>query len=337
MPQGGQRSRSRRCQLFQYIFQSHAACLLGGLARSTNGAGGSSGPGSNRRQGANAKLHGLLSALPAIMVALASLTYGYLASLCACGGSGGGVRTLPRLGPSSRRRLRRTSMQCSEPPSVYDLATALFWTDSWLPEGPIALLAPSLFQAIRRSRRNRSVKDALTDRSWVHDISGAPTASVLCDYVLVWERTEHVVLQPTVPDRFVWAWTADRTYTASSAYRSFFIGARHLWRAAAPPKVIFFFWVAAHGRLWTAERRRRHGLQQDATCALCDQDDETSDHLLCSCVITRERWHKLLLMVGLQHFAPGQEANLMDWWQQSRVLLSGGLRRAFDSAVLLVT
>jgi hypothetical protein len=42
-------------------------------------------------------------------------------------------------------------------------------------------------------------------------------------------------------------------------------------------------------------------------------------------------------MVGLQHLAPGQEANLMDWWQQSRVSLPGGLRRAFDSAVLLVT
>jgi hypothetical protein len=74
-------------------------------------------------------------------------------------------------------------------------------------------------------------------------------------------------------------------------------GARELWRAAAPPKVKYFFWITLHGRLWTAERRRRHGLQPDATCTLCDQMDKTIDHLLCSCVFTREVWMWLLLLL----------------------------------------
>jgi hypothetical protein len=78
-----------------------------------------------------------------------------------------------------------------------------------------------------------------------------------------------------VPDRFVWKWTTDGAYSASSAYRSFFIGrsmlvgVKHLWHANAPPKVRFFFWVTLHGRLWTAERRTHHGLQQSASCVLC--------------------------------------------------------------------
>jgi hypothetical protein len=62
------------------------------------------------------------------------------------------------------------------------------------------------------------------------------------------------------------------------------LGARHVWKAAVPPKVKFFFWMELHGRLWTADRRHRHGLQQNASCALCDQEDETTDHLLLSCV-----------------------------------------------------
>jgi hypothetical protein len=38
------------------------------------------------------------------------------------------------------------------------------------------------------------------------------------------------------------------------------LGSRELWRANVPPKVKFFFWLALHGRLWTAERQKQHGL-----------------------------------------------------------------------------
>lgn len=105
-----------------------------------------------------------------------------------------------------------------------DGASARFWTDSWLPDGPIASFALYLFGAVPRRHWNRSVWDALTDRSWVRDISGAPTAPVMCDYLLLWEKLEHVQLQPAVSDRFVWRWTADGNYSASSAYWLFFIG-----------------------------------------------------------------------------------------------------------------
>jgi hypothetical protein len=37
----------------------------------------------------------------------------------------------------------------------------MFWTDSWLPDGPIASSAPNLFRAIRPRLRGRCVKEAL--------------------------------------------------------------------------------------------------------------------------------------------------------------------------------
>jgi hypothetical protein len=43
-----------------------------------------------------------------------------------------------------------------------------------------------------------------------------------------------------------------------------------VWRASVPPKVKFFFWLALHDHLWTAECRKRHGLQAEAVYALCD-------------------------------------------------------------------
>ena len=91
-------------------------------------------------------------------------------------------------------------------------------------------------------------------------------------------------------------------------------GAKELWRAAVPPKMKFFFWLALHGRLWTAERRKSHGLQLQAACALCDQHDETTDHLLCSCVYAREVWSRLLQPFGFHGAAPQQTSTLLDWW-----------------------
>jgi hypothetical protein len=100
--------------------------------------------------------------------------------------------------------------------------------------------------------------------------------------------------------------------------------------------VKFFFWLALHGRLWTAERWMRHGLQPDSDCALCNQDDESFNHLLASCVYTREVWHHLLAHVGFQHLCPSSNSSLVDWWLQTQTLVPNAFRRGFDSLVLLV-
>lgn len=65
---------------------------------------------------------------------------------------------------------------------------------------------------------------------------------MLYEYVDLWEKLEGVQLQPLVCDRFIWRWTLDGTYSASSVYRSFFLvmssllGAKELWKASALPK-----------------------------------------------------------------------------------------------------
>jgi len=78
-----------------------------------------------------------------------------------------------------------------------------------------------------------------------------------------------------------------------------------------PPKVRFFFWLALRGRLWTAARRMCHGLQSSADCALCGQAEETVDHLLSSCVFTREVWFHILQRANMQQLAPGPAAPLV--------------------------
>lgn len=118
----------------------------------------------------------------------------------------------------------------------------MFWTDSWLLDGPICQSAPNLYRAIAKRHRKRPIKDALTERRWTRDITGAPIAAVLGEYFHLWDTLELVQLSPHASDRFIWKWIASGNYTVSSAYRAFFIGmaslpgARFVWKAAVPPR-----------------------------------------------------------------------------------------------------
>lgn len=159
---------------------------------------------------------------------------------------------------------------------VGDGTRALFWRDRWLQGRSIADLAPCLFDAVgQHARRCRTVAAGCSQRAWVQDITGALTVQVILDYLSVWDLVESTSLQPNTPDRFLWKWTADHVFTTASAYRAFFVGqysiagAKTLCKTRAPGKCKFFGWLAIHDRCWTAERRKRHNLQQDDTCVLC--------------------------------------------------------------------
>jgi hypothetical protein len=60
------------------------------------------------------------------------------------------------------------------------------------------------------------------------------------------------------------------------------------------PNVIFFMWLVAHNRCWTADRLEKRGLPHPARCPLCDQVDENLQHLLIKCVFARQLWFSIL-------------------------------------------
>ena len=61
------------------------------------------------------------------------------------------------------------------------------------------------------------------------------------------------------------------------------------------------------------------GLQHPAACPLCDQAQETIDHLLVSCVFARQMWFYILQRFGLQELAPNlEDENFDEWWVNAR-------------------
>lgn len=125
---------------------------------------------------------------------------------------------------SLTERMTTSLFSCSVTINVGDGASTRFWMDAWLPAGAIPSFAPNLFRAIGCRHLGRSVRDTLMDRRWVRDITGAPTAPVLCEYIRLWALLCDVQLRSLEPDRFVWRWIADGQYSVRSAYWAYFVG-----------------------------------------------------------------------------------------------------------------
>lgn len=129
------------------------------------------------------------------------------------------------------------------------------------------------------------------------------TSCMFCLHL--WQQLQTFQLQDDAVDRICWRWTSSLQYIARSSYEMFycsatkFEGAKIMWRSWAAPRVKLFMYLALHRRTWTAERRRRHGLQATDDCALCDQAPEHIDHLLVHCPFAREVWWSILSPVQM--------------------------------------
>jgi hypothetical protein len=124
--------------------------------------------------------------------------------------------------------------------------------------------------------------------------------------------------------------------TVSNSSVEFEPGER-IWKSWAPPKCKFFIWLASLNRCWTADRLARRGLDHPGKCVLCDQQRETIQHILISCVFSRNIWWQILCKVGLQLVAPGLEISMFqDWWSMAEGLVPVLHKDGFNTLVIFV-
>jgi hypothetical protein len=85
-----------------------------------------------------------------------------------------------------------------------------------------------------------------------------------------------------------------------------------------------------------ADKLARRGLDHPERCPLCDQQAETINHLLVSCVFARQVWDGLLQPVGLLELVPQPVDEVFDeWWRSSNMRVHGHIRKGFNSLVVL--
>jgi hypothetical protein len=202
----------------------------------------------------------------------------------------------------------------SETSLVGDGRSTCFWVDRWLHGQKIEDLAPALFASMpKQIAKKRAVQEALKDLTWVRDIRGSLQDHALLEFLVLWDILQEFHLTPGVADLHRWTPSNSGAYSSKSAYDRFFLG---LFSSSC---------IRGYGRLglrlganslcgghlsiWTANRLARRELDHPIHCMLCEQEEETIQHILISCVFSREVWFRVLSLVGLQRctLEPGEE------------------------------
>ena len=222
---------------------------------------------------------------------------------------------------------------------VGDGRNTLFWTDRWLRDERIRDRFPLLTSRVgRRALKKRTVEEA-SRGAWLEDVGPDLGERELEEFFTLWGRMNDLQLEGGA-DRLEWRWERDGIYSAKSAYSAFFGGMttdptyEQIWRSRAPLSMKFFAWLVAKNRCWTADRLRKRGLHHPLRCPLCDQEQETIEHLLIGCVVAREVWHEVLQEWHMEEWMPGPDARLLEWWMRQPATRSQ--RRDTWSVLILV-
>ncbi|KAM0847123.1 hypothetical protein ACQ4PT_055218 [Festuca glaucescens] len=140
--------------------------------------------------------------------------------------------------------------------TIGDGQTAKFWTDRWLHEMSPKEIAPEFFKI--SVRKNRSVKDALTNRKWMLDLHFSLDDCHSAELLHLETLIDEVQLTEA-PDEITWTFGSKNYYTSKSAYLLQFISAvgtdykKIIWKGWAPARCKFFMWtLMLDGRQITA-------------------------------------------------------------------------------------
>ena len=219
----------------------------------------------------------------------------------------------------------------------------MFWTDRWINGKTACEIAPGITGLIAtRAKNSRTVAQGLDNNAWLTDVPGTLAFRGAREVLVLWAAVSNVERNQTASDSFYWPWSKSGCYSARSTYNMLVQGrerfplAEPIWKCWAAPKCKLFVWLASQHRIWTSDRRFRHGLQdRPSACFVCLQEEDTADHILAQCVFARQVWHRCGEVWGDAFIAPSQRCTLQGWWLLQRSKFRDKDRRRFDTLVCI--
>ena len=86
-----------------------------------------------------------------------------------------------------------------------------------------------------------------------------------------------------------------------------------------PLKVGFFAWEASWGKVMTLDQLKKRGRSLANRCYLCEEEEETLNHLLVHCSKARMLWELILAIVGFGWVFPFSVRQVLLAWQGTNV------------------
>ena len=83
-----------------------------------------------------------------------------------------------------------------------------------------------------------------------------------------------------------------------------------------PIRLLFFTWLAAHGKILTIENLCRRQIWVLDRCFMCKRAGESMDHLMIHCEYARELWSMIFCLFGIVWVMPRKVSGLLDCWRR---------------------
>ena len=180
--------------------------------------------------------------------------------------------------------------------TIGDGTRASFWQSSWLHGKAPMDVFPDLFKLAWR--KNKTVKEEVHNQNWIRGLWRMQTVTEMANFVKLWDAVQEVQLCDQ-PDQITWKWTAHGKYTAKSAYNAQFVGSysnfqgHSIWKADSEGKHKFFAWLLVQSKILTADKLMSRHWPCNPICPLCNNDQETAEHLVLHCNFARQVWEKM--------------------------------------------
>jgi hypothetical protein len=89
-----------------------------------------------------------------------------------------------------------------------------------------------------------------------------------------------------------------------------------IWKSKVPPRVAFFSWIAALGKILTVDNLRKRHIALVSWCCMCKAGGESVDHLLLHCSYAKELWDLVFAMFGVHWVMLCRVIDLFVCWQR---------------------
>ena len=202
-----------------------------------------------------------------------------------------------------------------------------FWKDSWCNETVLCNEFPTLFNfAVHKDARVVDVWDSSREEGGWTPVFLRPFNDWEMEEV---ERFLHFLVnkkvRPFQEDRLLLKESKINGFSVSLMYRKLRYSLptdfpwRSIWNPIVPPKMGFFAWEASWGKVLTLDQLKRKGIPLANRCSLCEEKEETIDHLLIHCSRAKMLWDLLLAITDFSWVFPRTVRQLLLAWQSASV------------------
>ena len=111
-------------------------------------------------------------------------------------------------------------------------------------------------------------------------------------------------------DRVVWVGAKDGNFVVKRLYgeldlrREIVFPSKVIWNAWAPPEAKIFAWEATWNKILTLDNIKKRGWEVANRCYFCKKEEESTDHLLFHCDLTRDLMELCFFLVWCVLGAP---------------------------------